>query len=158
MTLHAYICDAVRTPIGRYGGALSSVRTDDLGAVPLKALMTRHAQVDWGAVDDVVFGCANQAGEDNRNVARMSALLAGLPQEMPAATVNRLCGSGLDAVGTAARAIKAGEASLMIAGGVESMSRAPFVMPKAESAFSRNAQIFDTTIGWRFVNKLMKDK
>lgn len=155
---HAFICDAIRTPIGRYGGALSSVRTDDLGAIPLKALMARNAGVDWQAVTDVIFGCANQAGEDNRNVARMAALLAGLPQEVPGATVNRLCGSGLDAVGTAARAIRAGEASLMIAGGVESMSRAPFVMPKAETAFSRNNAVYDTTIGWRFVNRLMKEK
>lgn len=154
----AFICDAIRTPIGRYGGALSSVRADDLAAIPLKALMARNGSVDWLAVTDVLLGCVNQAGEDNRNVARMASLLAGLPQEMPAATINRLCGSGLDAVGTAARAIKSGEASLMIAGGVESMSRAPFVMGKAESAFSRNAQIFDTTMGWRFVNKLMKEK
>jgi acetyl-CoA C-acetyltransferase len=154
----AFICDAIRTPFGRYGGALSSVRTDDLAAIPLKALMVRNPKVDWLAVSDMIYGCVNQAGEDNRNVARMALLLAGLPQEMSAATINRLCGSGLDAVGTAARAIKAGEASLMIAGGVESMSRAPFVMPKAESPFSRNAQIFDTTIGWRFVNKLMKEK
>ncbi|MEY2685645.1 MAG: hypothetical protein RJA09_2790 [Pseudomonadota bacterium] len=152
----AYICDAIRTPFGRYGGALSSVRADDLGAVPLKALMARNPQVDWAAVTDVLFGCANQAGEDNRNVAHMSSLLAGLPIDVPGATINRLCGSGLDAVGTAARAIKAGEAGLMIAGGVESMSRAPFVMPKAESAFSRNNAVYDTTIGWRFVNKLMK--
>jgi 3-oxoadipyl-CoA thiolase len=152
----AYICDAIRTPFGRYGGALSSVRADDLGAIPLKALMARNTQVDWAAVTDVIFGCANQAGEDNRNVAHMSSLLAGLPIDVPGATINRLCGSGLDAVGTAARAIKAGEASLMIAGGVESMSRAPFVMPKAESAFSRNNAVYDTTIGWRFVNKLMK--
>ena len=154
----AFICDAIRTPIGRYGGALSSVRTDDLGAVPLKALMARNPSVDWAAVTDVIFGCANQAGEDNRNVAHMSSLLAGLPMEVPGATINRLCGSGLDAVGTAARAIKAGEATLMIAGGVESMSRAPFVMPKAESAFSRSNAVYDTTIGWRFVNKLMKEK
>ena len=154
----AFICDAIRTPIGRYGGALSSVRTDDLGAVPLKALMARNPSVDWAAVTDVIFGCANQAGEDNRNVAHMSSLLAGLPLEVPGATINRLCGSGLDAVGTAARAIKAGEATLMIAGGVESMSRAPFVMPKAESAFSRSNAVYDTTIGWRFVNKLMKEK
>jgi len=154
----AFICDAIRTPIGRYGGALSSVRTDDLATIPLKALMVRNPKVDWLAVTDMILGCVNQSGEDNRNVARMALLLAGLPQEMPAATINRLCGSGLDAVGTAARAIKSGEASLMIAGGVESMSRAPFVMPKADSAFSRNAQIFDTTIGWRFVNKLMKEK
>ncbi len=152
----AFICDAIRTPFGRYGGALSSVRTDDLGAVPLKALMDRNPQVDWAAVTDVLYGCANQAGEDNRNVAHMSSLLAGLPIDVPGATLNRLCGSGLDAVGTAARAIKAGEAGLMIAGGVESMSRAPFVMPKAESAFSRANAVYDTTIGWRFVNKLMK--
>jgi len=154
---HAYICDAVRTPFGRYGGALSSVRTDDLGAIPLRALMRRNAHVDWQAVTDVVFGCANQAGEDNRNVARMSLLLAGLPLGVPGSTVNRLCGSGLDAIGTAARAIKSGEAALMIAGGVESMSRAPFVMPKAESAFSRANAVYDTTIGWRFVNKAMKE-
>ncbi len=152
----AFICDAIRTPFGRYGGVLSSVRTDDLGAIPLKALMARNPGVDWAAVTDVVYGCANQAGEDNRNVARMSALLAGLPLDVPGATVNRLCGSGMDAVGTAARAIKSGEAQLMIAGGVESMSRAPFVMPKAESAFSRSNAIHDTTIGWRFINKLMK--
>lgn len=154
----AFICDAIRTPFGRYGGALSGVRADDLGAIPLKALMARNPGVDWAAVTDVLYGCANQAGEDNRNVARMSALLAGLPLEVPGATINRLCGSGLDAVGTAARAIKAGEAQLMIAGGVESMSRAPFVMPKAESAFSRSNAVYDTTIGWRFVNKLMKEK
>ncbi len=154
--IQAFICDAQRTPFGRYAGALSTVRTDDLGALPIKALMLRNAGVDWAAVDDVIFGCANQAGEDNRNVARMAALLAGLPIEVPGATLNRLCGSGLDAVGTAARAIKAGEARLMIAGGVESMSRAPFVMPKAETAFSRANNVFDTTIGWRFVNKLMK--
>jgi acetyl-CoA C-acetyltransferase len=153
---HAYICDALRTPIGRYGGALSSVRTDDLGAVPLRALMARHPKLDWAAVADVIYGCANQAGEDNRNVAHMASLLAGLPKEVPGSTVNRLCGSGMDAVGTAARAIKAGEAELMIAGGVESMSRAPFVMPKAESAFSRANAIYDTTIGWRFVNPAMK--
>jgi 3-oxoadipyl-CoA thiolase len=153
----ALICDAVRTPVGRYGGALSSVRTDDLAAVPLKALMARNKAVDWEAVDDVIFGCANQAGEDNRNVARMALLLAGLPERVPGATVNRLCGSGLEAVGQAARAIRTGEAELVIAGGVESMSRAPFVMAKAESAFSRNAEIYDTTIGWRFVNKLMKE-
>jgi len=152
----AFICDAIRTPFGRYGGALSSVRTDDLGALPIKALMQRNPNVDWTAVADVLYGCANQAGEDNRNVARMSALLAGLPIDVPGATINRLCGSGLDAVGTAARAIKSGEARLMIAGGVESMSRAPFVIPKAESAFSRNNAVYDTTIGWRFVNKLMK--
>ena len=154
----AFICDAVRTPFGRYGGALSSVRTDDLGAIPIKALMARNPQVDWTAVSDVIYGCANQAGEDNRNVARMSALLAGLPIEVSGATVNRLCGSGLDAIGTGARAIKAGEAGLVIAGGVESMSRAPFVMPKAETAFSRANAVYDTTIGWRFVNKLMKEK
>ncbi|MDD2728977.1 3-oxoadipyl-CoA thiolase [Malikia sp.] len=152
----AYICDAIRTPFGRYGGALSGVRADDLGAVPIKALMERNPQVDWKAIDDVIYGCANQAGEDNRNVARMSALLAGLPVEVPGSTVNRLCGSALDAVGSAARAIKSGEARLMIAGGVESMSRAPFVMPKAESAFSRSNAVHDTTIGWRFVNKQMK--
>lgn len=152
----AFICDAIRTPFGRYGGSLSSVRTDDLAAVPLKALMARNPRVDWAAVTDVILGCANQAGEDNRNVARMAALLAGLPLDVPGATVNRLCGSGLDAVGTAARAIRAGEAGLMIAGGVESMSRAPFVMPKAESAFSRNNAVYDTTIGWRFINPLMK--
>jgi 3-oxoadipyl-CoA thiolase len=154
----AYICDAIRTPFGRYGGALSSVRTDDLGAIPLKALMARNPQVDWASVTDVIYGCVNQAGEDNRNVAHMSSLLAGLPMEVPGATINRLCGSGMDAIGTAARAIKAGEARLMIAGGVESMSRAPFVMPKAESAFSRNNTVYDTTIGWRFINKLMKEK
>jgi 3-oxoadipyl-CoA thiolase len=153
---HAYVCDAVRTPFGRYGGALSSVRADDLGAVPLRALMARHAHLDWEAVADVIYGCANQAGEDNRNVARMSALLAGLPFSLPGSTVNRLCGSGLDALGTAARAIKSGEAELMIAGGVESMSRAPFVMPKATSAFSRVNSVEDTTIGWRFVNPLMR--
>jgi 3-oxoadipyl-CoA thiolase len=153
----AFICDAIRTPFGRYGGALSSVRTDDLGAVPLKALMARNPNVDWAAVTDVLYGCANQAGEDNRNVAHMSSLLAGLPLEVPGATINRLCGSGLDALGTAARAIKAGEAGLMMAGGVESMSRAPFVMPKAETAFSRANAVYDTTIGWRFVNKLMKE-
>lgn len=152
----AFICDAIRTPFGRYGGALSSVRPDDLGAIPLKALMARNPSVDWSQVDDVVFGCANQAGEDNRNVARMSALLAGLPLDVPGSTINRLCGSGLDAVGSAARAIKSGEAALMIAGGVESMSRAPFVMPKAESAFARSNAIYDTTIGWRFVNAKMK--
>ena len=153
----AFICDAIRTPFGRYGGALSSVRTDDLGAVPIAALMARNAKVDWAAITDVIYGCANQAGEDNRNVARMAALLAGLPLDVPGATINRLCGSGMDAVGTAARAIKAGEAQLMIAGGVESMSRAPFVMPKAETAFSRNNAVYDTTIGWRFVNKRMKE-
>ncbi|OZI19351.1 3-oxoadipyl-CoA thiolase [Bordetella genomosp. 9] len=156
MTEQAYICDAIRTPFGRYGGALSSVRADDLAAVPIKALMARNPGVQWQELDDVIFGCANQAGEDNRNVARMGLLLAGLPVEVPGATVNRLCGSGLDALGSAARAIRAGEAGLMLAGGVESMSRAPFVMGKAESAFSRNAAIYDTTIGWRFVNKLMK--
>ena len=154
---HAFVCDAVRTPFGRYGGALSSVRTDDLGAIPLRALMQRNPRVDWQAVTDVIFGCANQAGEDNRNVARMSALLAGLPLTVPGATVNRLCGSGLDAIGTAARAIKSGEAGLMIAGGVESMSRAPFVMPKAETAFSRTNAVYDTTIGWRFINRAMKE-
>jgi 3-oxoadipyl-CoA thiolase len=154
----AFICDAIRTPFGRYGGALSSVRTDDLGAIPLRALMARNPQVDWAVVTDVLYGNANQAGEDNRNVAHMSSLLAGLPIDVPGATINRLCGSGLDAVGTAARAIKAGEAGLMIAGGVESMSRAPFVMPKAESAFSRANAVYDTTIGWRFINKLMKEK
>ena len=158
MNTQAFICDAIRTPFGRYGGALSSVRTDDLGAVPLRALMARNPKVDWQAITDVIFGCANQAGEDNRNVAHMASLLAGLPLEVPGATLNRLCGSGLDAVGTAARAIRSGEAGLMIAGGVESMSRAPFVMPKAESAFSRSNAVYDTTIGWRFVNKLMKEK
>ena len=154
----AYICDAIRTPIGRYGGALKDVRADDLGAVPLKALIERNRNVDWSAIDDVIYGCANQAGEDNRNVARMSALLAGLPTAVPGTTLNRLCGSGMDAVGTAARAIKAGEARLMIAGGVESMTRAPFVMSKATSAFARQAAIFDTTIGWRFINPLMKQQ
>ena len=154
----AFICDAIRTPFGRYGGALSSVRTDDLGAIPIRALMARNHQVDWAAVTDVLYGNANQAGEDNRNVAHMSSLLAGLPIDVPGATLNRLCGSGLDAVGSASRAIKSGEAGLMIAGGVESMSRAPFVMPKAESAFSRANAVYDTTIGWRFVNKLMKEK
>jgi acetyl-CoA acyltransferase len=152
----AYICDAIRTPIGRYGGGLSSVRTDDLGAIPMRALAGRNSGVDWGAVDDVYYGCANQAGEDNRNVARMSSLLAGLPDSVPGVTLNRLCGSGMDAVGSAARAIRCGEADLVIAGGVESMSRAPFVMPKADSAFSRRAEMYDTTIGWRFVNRLMK--
>ncbi|WP_027487563.1 3-oxoadipyl-CoA thiolase [Allorhizobium undicola] len=152
----AFICDYIRTPIGRFGGSLSSVRADDLGAVPLKALMARHSGLDWQAVDDVIYGCANQAGEDNRNVARMSLLLAGLPDSVTGTTINRLCGSGMDALITAARAIKAGEADLMIAGGVESMSRAPFVMPKAESAFSRAAEIYDTTIGWRFINPVMK--
>ncbi len=154
----AFICDAIRTPFGRYGGALANVRTDDLGALPLKALMARNPGVDWQALTDVLFGCANQAGEDNRNVAHMASLLAGLPLDVPGATINRLCGSGLDAVGTAARAIKAGEATLMIAGGVESMSRAPFVMPKMDSAFGRNNAVYDTTIGWRFINKLMKEK
>lgn len=153
---HAYICDAIRTPFGRYGGALSPVRADDLGAVPIRALMARHPNLDWAAVDDVLYGCANQAGEDNRNVARMAALLAGLPVAVAGSTINRLCGSGLDAVGSAARAIRAGEAELMIAGGVESMSRAPFVMPKATSAFSREHAVYDTTIGWRFINPLMK--
>ncbi|MDT4798025.1 3-oxoadipyl-CoA/3-oxo-5,6-dehydrosuberyl-CoA thiolase [compost metagenome] len=152
----ALIIDAVRTPIGRYAGALAAVRADDLGAVPMRALMQRHPELDWSAIDDVIYGCANQAGEDNRNVARMSALLAGLPLTVPGTTLNRLCGSGLDAIGSAARALRCGEAGLMIAGGVESMSRAPFVMGKAESAFSRQAEIFDTTIGWRFVNSLMK--
>jgi len=152
----AFICDAIRTPIGRYGGALAGIRADDLGAIPLKALMERNPQVDWTAVDDIIYGCANQAGEDNRNVARMSGLLAGLPIEVPGTTVNRLCGSGMDALGLAARSIKSGETALMIAGGVESMSRAPFVMGKAESAFSRQAAIYDTTIGWRFVNPAMK--
>ena len=154
----AFICDAIRTPFGRYGGALSSVRTDDLGAIPLKALMARNPKVDWQAVTDLIYGCANQAGEDNRNVAHMASLLAGLPMDVPGVTINRLCGSGLDALGMAARAIKSGEATLMIAGGVESMSRAPFVMPKAESAFSRANAVYDTTIGWRFINKLMKEK
>ncbi len=154
----AYICDAIRTPIGRYGGALKDVRADDLGAVPLKALIERNQNVDWSAIDDVIYGCANQAGEDNRNVARMSALLAGLPTAVPGTTLNRLCGSGMDAVGTAARAIKAGEARLMIAGGVESMTRAPFVTGKAASAFARQAAMFDTTIGWRFINPLMKQQ
>ncbi|RWN36903.1 3-oxoadipyl-CoA thiolase [Mesorhizobium sp.] len=152
----AYICDYIRTPIGRFGGQLASVRADDLGAIPLRALVERNPGIDWADIDDVMYGCANQAGEDNRNVARMALLLAGLPKEVPGSTVNRLCGSGMDAVVIAARAIKAGEAELMIAGGVESMSRAPFVMPKAETAFSRNAEIHDTTIGWRFVNPLMK--
>jgi len=153
---HAFICDAIRTPFGRYGGALSSVRTDDLAALPISALMARNPGVDWAALDDVFYGCANQAGEDNRNVARMAALLAGLPIEVPGATINRLCGSSLDAVGSAARAIKSGEAQLMIAGGVESMSRAPFVMPKMDSAFGRNNAVYDTTIGWRFVNPRMQ--
>jgi 3-oxoadipyl-CoA thiolase len=154
----AFICDAVRTPFGRYGGALSSVRPDDLGAIPIRALMERNPKVDWRQLADVIYGCANQAGEDNRNVARMSALLAGLPVEVPGMTINRLCGSGMDAVGTAARAIKCGEAEMMIAGGVESMTRAPFVMPKAETAFARTNIVYDTTIGWRFVNRLMKEK
>jgi len=153
----AYICDAIRTPIGRYGGALKDMRADDLGAVPLRELMRRNPSVDWRAVDDVIYGCANQAGEDNRNVARMSSLLAGLPLEVPGSTVNRLCGSGMDAVGTAARAVMSGDAQLMIAGGVESMTRAPFVMGKADAAFSRSAAIYDTTIGWRFPNRLMKE-
>ena len=154
----AFICDAIRTPFGRYGGALSSVRTDDLAAIPIRALMARNPKVDWALVADVIYGCANQAGEDNRNVARMAALLAGLPLDVAGTTMNRLCGSGMDAVGTAARAIKSGEAQLLIAGGVESMSRAPFVMPKAESAFSRASAVYDTTIGWRFVNRLMKQQ
>ncbi|RQQ43037.1 3-oxoadipyl-CoA thiolase [Burkholderia stagnalis] len=154
----AYICDAIRTPIGRYGGALKDVRADDLGAVPIRALIERNRDVDWAAIDDVIYGCANQAGEDNRNVARMSALLAGLPTAVPGTTLNRLCGSGMDAVGTAARAIKSGEARLMIAGGVESMTRAPFVMGKSATAFARQADIFDTTIGWRFINPLMKQQ
>ena len=157
-TTQAFICDAIRTPIGRYGGTLKDMRADDLGALPIKALMARNPSVDWSAIDDVIFGCANQAGEDNRNVARMSALLSGLPESVPGSTVNRLCGSGMDAIGTAARAIRSGDTSLMIAGGVESMTRAPFVMGKADSAFSRNAGIFDTTIGWRFVNPLMKKR
>lgn len=152
----AFICDAARTPIGRYAGALKEIRTDDLGAIPIRALMARNPQLDWAAVEDVIFGCANQAGEDNRNVARMAALLAGLPDSIPGSTVNRLCGSGMDAVGIAARAIKAGETELMLAGGVESMTRAPFVMGKAQEAFSRSAEVYDTTIGWRFVNPLMK--
>src|SRR5580704_10665887 len=154
----AFICDAVRTPFGRYGGDLSSVRADDLAAIPIRTLMERSPQVDWKALDDVMFGCANQAGEDNRNVARMAALLAGLPVEVPGTTINRLCGSSLDAIAMTARSIKTGEADLMIAGGVESMSRAPFVMGKAEGAFSRNAEFFDTTIGWRFINPVLKTK
>ncbi len=154
----AFICDYIRTPIGRFGGALASVRTDDLGAVPLTALMARNAGVDWEAIDDVIYGCANQAGEDNRNVARMAWLLAGLPQAVPAATINRLCGSGMDAMLTAARAITAGEADIFVAGGVESMTRAPFVMPKASTAFSRDNAVYDTTIGWRFINPLMKQQ
>jgi acetyl-CoA acyltransferase len=152
----AFICDAVRTPVGRYGGTLSSIRADDLGALPIKALIERNPGVDWAAVEDVIYGCANQAGEDNRNVAHMAGLLAGLPVDVAGTTINRLCGSGMDAIGTAARAIKCGEAELLIAGGVESMSRAPFVMPKADAAFSRSNAVYDTTIGWRFVNKLMK--
>lgn len=156
MSKDAFICDAIRTPFGRYGGALSSLRADDLGALPIKALMAKYPDLDWSALDDVIYGCANQAGEDNRNVARMSGLLAGLPVSTTGSTINRLCGSGMDAVGSAARAIKSGEANFFIAGGVESMSRAPFVMPKADTAFSRNNQIYDTTIGWRFINPLMK--
>jgi len=156
VTTAAFLCDGTRTPFGRYGGALASVRADDLAALPIKALMARHPRVDWAALDEVVYGCANQAGEDNRNVARMAALLAGLPVQVPAATINRLCGSSLDAVGIAARAIGSGEAGFIIAGGVESMSRAPFVMPKADSAFSRSNAVYDTTIGWRFVNPLLK--
>ncbi|SPE26210.1 beta-ketoadipyl CoA thiolase [Burkholderiales bacterium] len=158
MNLHAFVCDAVRTPFGRYGGSLASVRPDDLGAAPIRALVARNARVDWASVGDVILGCANQAGEDNRNVARMSLLLAGLPQEVPGSTVNRLCGSGLDALGSAARAIRCGEAQLVIAGGVESMSRAPFVMPKADTAFARTNAVYDTTIGWRFVNPLMRQR
>src|SRR6202035_3847626 len=154
----AYICDAIRTPFGRYGGSLSSIRADDLAAIPIAALMARNIRVDWAALDDVIYGCANQAGEDNRNVARMALLLAGLPKEVPGSTVNRLCGSSMDAVATAARAIKSGELELVIAGGVESMSRAPFVMGKADSAFSRTAKMEDTTLGWRFVNPAMKAK
>ncbi len=154
--MDALICDMTRTPIGRYGGALSSVRSDDLAAHPLKEVMRRNPKVDWEAVDDIIYGCANQAGEDNRNVARMASLLAGLPESVPGSTINRLCGSGLDALGSAARAIRSGEAELMIAGGVESMSRAPFVMGKAQTAFSRSAELYDTTLGWRFVNPLMK--
>ena len=158
MNPQAFICDAIRTPFGRYGGALSSVRTDDLGAIPIRALMARNPSVDWQAVSDVIYGCANQSGEDNRNVAHMASLLAGLPLEVPGATINRLCGSGLDAIGGAARAIRTGEAQLMIAGGVESMSRAPFVSPKAESAFSRVNTVYDTTLGWRFINRLMRER
>lgn len=158
MTKQAFICDAVRTPFGRYGGALSSVRTDDLATIPIKALIERHPSVDWSQLDDVIYGCANQAGEDNRNVARMAALLAGLPASVTGSTVNRLCGSSLDSLGSAARAIRSGDVNFMIAGGVESMSRAPFVMGKAETAFSRSASIYDTTIGWRFINKLMKEQ
>src|SRR5580658_5068552 len=153
-----FICDAIRTPFGRYGGTLAGIRADDLAAIPIRALMERNPSVDWQTVDDVIFGCANQAGEDNRNVARMALLLAGLPKEVTGSTINRLCGSSMDAVGVAARAIKSGEADLMVAGGVESMSRAPFVLGKADTAFSRNAEIFDTMIGWRFVNPLMKSK
>ena len=152
----AFICDAIRTPIGRYGGALSSIRTDDLGAIPIRALMQRNTSVDWDALNDLWYGCANQAGEDNRNVARMSALLGGLPEIVPAVTLNRLCGSGMDAVGSAARAIKSGEIDLAMAGGVESMSRAPFVVGKSTTAFDRNIQTYDTTIGWRFVNPAFK--
>src|SRR5271154_3832743 len=151
-----FICDAIRTPIGRYAGTLSTIRTDDLAAIPIKALIERNAKVDWNVLDDVIYGCANQAGEDNRNIGRMALLLAGLPKEVPGATVNRLCGSSMDAVATAARAIKSGEAELIIAGGVESMSRAPFVMSKADAAFSRSIKLEDTTIGWRFVNPAMK--
>ena len=154
----AYICDAIRTPVGRYGGGLSSIRTDDLAAIPIRGLMERNSKVEWGKLDDIVYGCANQAGEDNRNVARMAALLAGLSSDVPGATINRLCGSSMDAVGTAARAIRCGEVDLVIAGGVESMSRAPFVIGKGETPFSRNAEMYDTTIGWRFVNRLMKQK
>src|SRR5580693_3960734 len=154
----AYICDAIRTPFGRYAGSLSSIRTDDLAAIPIKSLMERNTHVDWNLLDDVVYGCANQSGEDNRNVARMALLLAGLPKEVTGSTINRLCGSSMDAVGVAARAIKSGETDLMIAGGVESMTRAPFVTGKADSAFSRNAETFDTTLGWRFINPLMKAK
>ena len=152
----AYICDAIRTPVGRYGGGLSSIRTDDLAAIPIRSLMARNESIDWSQLDDVIYGCANQAGEDNRNVARMASLLAGLPTSVSGSTVNRLCGSSMDAVGTAARAIRCGEADLMLAGGVESMSRAPFVVGKGETAFSRNTQMYDTTIGWRFINKLMQ--
>src|SRR5271169_5853188 len=154
----AYICDAIRTPIGRYGGALATVRTDDLAAVPIRALVERNSGVDWAALDDVLYGCANQSGEDNRNVARMALLLAGLPKEVPGATVNRLCGSSMDAIASAARAIKCGETDLMVAGGVESMSRAPFVVAKADSAYSRSVKMEDTTLGWRFINPLMKAK
>src|SRR5579883_3254893 len=153
-----FICDAVRTPFGRYGGSLASIRTDDLAALPIRALMERNQKVDWSAIDDVVLGCANQAGEDNRNVARMATLLAGLPETVPGSTLNRLCGSGLDAVASAARAVRVGDADLVIAGGVESMSRAPFVLPKAETPFARSAEIHDTTIGWRFVNPLLRDQ